>query len=58
MADRKIVVEVKCRLVLRIDDDVSVKEVIDEMDYGFNPDPSQATLEDETIEDFEVVDSK
>jgi hypothetical protein len=36
----------------------SVSGVLENMDYGFRPDPEQATLIDEEIRDFNVTDSK
>ena len=58
MSDRKVYVEVKTRLILRIDEGESVSGVMENMDYGFRPDPAQATLEDEEMRDWEITDSK
>jgi len=58
MASRKVYVDVTTRLILRIEEGESVLGVLENMDYGFRPDPSQAILEDEEIKDWEVKDSK
>jgi hypothetical protein len=56
MADRKVYVEVKVRLVLRMDESKEVKQVLDEMGYEFTP--LDATLEDSEILDYTITDSK
>lgn len=58
MADRKVTVEVKIKLVIRIDEGTEVSQVIDEMDYSFNDTTGSATIEDTEILDQEVTDSK
>jgi hypothetical protein len=58
MADRKVTVEVKIKLVIRIDEGTEVSQVIDEMDYRFNDTTGSATIEDTEILDQEVTDSK
>jgi hypothetical protein len=58
MSDRKIYLEVTTRLILRINEGESVSGVMENMDYGFRPDPEQATLEDEEIIGWEIQDSK
>ena len=58
MADRKVTVEVKVKLLLRIDEGVKVSKVVDELGYSFFDQTGNANVEDETIEDYEVIDSK
>ena len=58
MASRKVYIEVKTRLILDIEEGESVAGVMENMDYGFRPDPDQASLVDEEIRDWEVQDSK
>jgi hypothetical protein len=58
MASRKVYVNVNVRLVLDMEEGESVSGVLENMDYGFRPDPEQATLIDEEIRDFNVTDSK
>lgn len=58
---RRVVVEVKVKLVLDMDEGVEVGEVIQEMDYNFIPTstlgPSADVLDTEIL-DYEVRDSK
>ena len=58
MADRKVYVEVRVRLVIRQDEGVETSDVIDEMDYSFADTTGQATIEDTEILGFEITDSK
>ena len=58
MADRKVYVEAKVKLIVRVDEGTEVSEVMDEMDYGFMDTTGKATVEDTEIVDYEVTDSK
>ena len=58
MATRTITVLAKVRLTIIADDDVSISDVINEMDYEFNDTTTQALIEDSEIYDFEVADSR
>lgn len=58
MADRKVYIEVKVRLVVRMDEGVEVGEVIQEMDYNFDSQTNGANIEDTEILDYEITDSK
>jgi hypothetical protein len=58
MASRKVYINVTTRLILDIEEGESVAGVLENMDYGFRPDPNQATLLDEEIKDWEIEDSK
>jgi len=55
---RKIYVEVKTRLIINADDDVSVDEVLENMDYNFISQNDGADIEDTEIQDWKVTDSK
>ncbi|KKM76067.1 hypothetical protein LCGC14_1383820 [marine sediment metagenome] len=55
---RKVIVEVKAKLTISIDDGMSVGKVIDEMDYSFTDTTTAATIEDTEIIFAEVIDSK
>ena len=55
---RKIYVNVTTRLILNVNDGVEASQVIENMNYGFEPDILEATLEDEEIVDWNVEDSK
>lgn len=56
---RKAYIDVTVRLTIRADDDQSIDEVLQEMDYNFTASPgTNADIEDTEITDWEVVDSK
>lgn len=54
---RIVTVEVKIKLVMKVDEGVEVAEVLDEMGYEFDL-PSNATLDDSELLDHEVKDSR
>jgi hypothetical protein len=57
---RKVYVEVKTRLVINLEDDETVENVIQEMDYDFSysPDDAENRIVDTEILDYEVTNSK
>lgn len=55
---RKVTVELKVKLLLRVDEGVEVSEVINELDYNFTDNTDKATIEDTEILDYEVTDSR
>lgn len=57
MASRKVAIDVKVRLVLRVDEGIEVSQVVDELEYSFSDQTGFAQIEDETIEDYEIIDS-
>lgn len=58
MADRKVYVEVKVRLIIRQDEDVELSQIIDEIDCDFTDRTGKADIEDYEILDYEIEDSK
>ena len=54
---RTVAVELKVKLVMKVDEGVEISEVINELDYQFDL-PDSATLEDSEILDHEVKDSR
>jgi len=58
MADRKVYVDVKVRLVIRADEGVEIGGMIDEMEYNFISQTDGAEIEDTEIKDYEITDSK
>ena len=54
---RTVTVEVRVKLVMKVDEGVEIAEVVDEMDYKFSL-PDNATLDDSEILDYEVKDSR
>jgi hypothetical protein len=55
---RTVTVKVEVSMIVKIDDGVEVKEIINEMDYSFTDTTTKATIEDAQIIDFEVTDSR
>jgi len=55
---RKVIVEIKTKVTMIVDEDIEVSEIIDELDYDISDTTSKATIEDTEIIDYEVVDSK
>jgi len=55
---RTVIVKLDMKLTIKADDNVEISKVIDELDYHFSDTTTQATIEDMTIEDYEVVDSR
>ena len=55
---RKVYVEVKTRLIIRMDEGIGVNEVLENMDYNFISQNDEADIEDTEIRDWEVTDSK
>jgi ribosomal protein L12E/L44/L45/RPP1/RPP2 len=55
---RKVNVKVTVDLLIRADEGVSIDEVINEMEYNFTSNTEGADIEDTTIEDSEVTDSR
>lgn len=56
---RKVTIDVTVRLHIRADDDQSIDEVLQEMDYNFTANEStDADIEDTEIVDWEILDSK
>jgi len=55
---RKMVIEVKVKMVINADDNVALQTILDEMDYNFTDTTTQADIEDTEILDYEVIDSR
>ena len=55
---RTVNVKLEVNLTIKADDDVEMSEIINEMDYNFSDTTTKATIEDMSIEDFEIVDSR
>jgi hypothetical protein len=59
MAERKVIIEVKVKLVANMSEDEEVSSLIENMDYNFKASPdTNADIEDTEILDYEVIDSK
>jgi hypothetical protein len=58
MADRKVYVNVKVRLIIRADEGEEIQHILDEMDYSFKDTTGKAQIEDMEIQDYEITDSK
>ena len=56
---KKVYVEVTTRLIINMDEDCTVEEVIENMDYEFTASKStNADIVDMEIRDYEVKDAK
>lgn len=58
MADRRVVVEVKVKLIIDVEEGTSIDNIINNMDYEFTHADEQATIVDSEIVDFNIIDSK
>ena len=56
--ERKVHVKVTVDLFIKMDEGIEVSEVIDEMDYDFSSNTEEAEIEDMSVLDFEVTDSR
>ena len=54
---RKVTVQLTVKLIMLLDEGLSVQDVVDEMEYQFIL-PEGATFNDSEILDFEVKDSR
>lgn len=55
---RKVKIKLQIDLSILVDEGIEISEVIDELDYQFIDTTGSATVEDFTIEDYEISDSK
>ena len=55
---RKVYVDVTIRLIMNVEDGVSIGDVMGEMDYEFNPLDETAEVVDTEMTMFDVIDSK
>ena len=55
---RKVTVEVKVKLSMKVDEGVEIGDIISEMDYDFSDTTTQADIEDTEILGYEVTDSR
>ncbi len=55
---RKVYVEVTAKLLVRMDDDVKIGEVLDEIGFDFMSNTKGANIEDTEIVSWDVTDSK
>lgn len=58
MANRKVYVTLTVKLIMTVDEGVEVSDVINELDYNFSDTTGNADVQDTTIENFEITDSK
>ena len=58
MADRKVYIILQVKLVMRVDEGTEIEDVVNELDYTFNDTTGNATVEDSTVADYAITDSK
>lgn len=56
--DRKVYVEVKVRLIVNVEEGVSIDHIINDMDYNFSFSGEEADIVDTEITDWNILDSK
>lgn len=56
--DRKVYVDVKCRLIMTVPEGIEVSHVMQEMNYDFTPSTEGVQIVDTEMKDFEITDSK
>lgn len=54
---KKVYAEVKVKILIRADEDASIEDVLNEMDYTFKDQTGKANIEDTEILDWEITDS-
>lgn len=54
---RAVTVEIKMRILVKLDEGRSVEEFIEDLDYEVSP-PDYANIDDTEILDYEVKDSR
>lgn len=55
---RKVYVNITFKAVIRADDGVDISDVINELEYNIFDTTGKAQVEETSLEDFEVTDSK
>jgi hypothetical protein len=58
MADRRVYVEVKVKLIMDVEEGVSIDHIISDMDYDFSFEGEEATINETEIVDYNIMDSK
>jgi len=54
----KVTVNVTVKLLVTLDDEASIQNVIDEMEYSFLDTTGTADIVDTKVSDFDVIDSR
>lgn len=55
---RKVSVGLKVKIIVNMDDGIDVHDVVSDLDFNFLSTTPFADVEDSTIMDYEVLDSK
>jgi len=55
---RKVTVELRVKMTVKVDEGIEVSQVIDEMDYQFADTTGGADVEDTELLDYEVTDCR
>ena len=56
--DRKVTIKLDATLTVRADEGVSISDVIDEGVIAFIPDTDGVSVDDFTIDDYDIEDSR
>ena len=55
---RKVTVELKIKLLIHADKNADLIDVLDDLDYKFTCNTTDAEIVDTQIEDYEIIDSR
>jgi len=55
---RKVTVKLDVMVKMDVDEGVEIQDIVNELEYDFSDTTTKATVTDNEILDFEVVDSK
>lgn len=55
---RNVIVELKIKLLIKMDDESQLDDIINELDYSFTDTTENANVQDTEIIDYELIDSK
>ena len=58
MSDRRVVVELKIKVIMDIEEGVSVDNIVSDLDYNIDFSGEEASIIDTEITDFAVLDSR
>jgi len=58
MAQRKMHVQITVDVFIVADDTIELQQIIDDMDYSFSSNTEGATVEDTSMQTFELTDSR
>ena len=58
MADRRVVVHLTTKLIMNVEEGVSIDHIISDLDYDFSINGEETSIHDTEIKEYHAVDSK